>query len=61
MTDAPLRVGDVLDGFCDGWFGRDSYGKKYVEAIGADWVVCRENGRPVCGEGPPENLVKHRQ
>lgn len=38
---APLRIGDMLYGFCGGAFGRDSYGDKRVEAIGADWVVCR--------------------
>ena len=42
-NNAPLRVGDVLYGFCGGWFGRDSYGDKRVEAIGADWVVVRDD------------------
>lgn len=37
----PLRVGDVLYGYCGGFFGRDSYGDKRVEAIGADWVIVR--------------------
>jgi hypothetical protein len=36
-----LQVDDVLDGFCGGWFGRDSYDDKRVEAIGVDWVVTR--------------------
>ncbi len=38
---APLRVGDMLYGFCAGHFGRDGYDDKRVEAIGSDWVVTR--------------------
>lgn len=45
--DEPLRVGDVLYGFCGGAFGRDSYADKRVEAIGADWVVVREDNGAV--------------
>ena len=42
-----IRVGTVLYGYCNGFFGRDSYGDKRVESIGADWVVVREeNGMP---------------
>lgn len=41
-TAPRLQVGDTLYGFCGGHFGRDSYGEKYVEAIGPDWVVARE-------------------
>lgn len=37
----PIRVGDVLEGFCGGHFGRDAHGDKRVEAVGADWVVAR--------------------
>jgi len=37
-----INVGTVLYGFCNGFFGRDSYGKKRIEAIGADWVVVAE-------------------
>lgn len=37
-----VRVGTVLYGFCGGYFGRDSYRTKRVEAVGADWVVARE-------------------
>lgn len=36
-----LRVGEVFEGFCNGYFGRDSYSDKTVEAFGDDWVVCR--------------------
>ena len=43
MSDEPLRVGDVLFGFCGGFFGRDSYQDKRIEAIGADWVVARDD------------------
>lgn len=48
MTPAPLGVGDVLSGFCGGWFGRDSYDDKRVEAIAHDWVVARDSrGTPL--------------
>ena len=35
-------LGEVLYGFCNGFFGRDSYENKRVEAFGIDWVVCRD-------------------
>lgn len=38
-----LLPGDILYGFCAGWFGRDSYEMKHVEAVGADWVVARDD------------------
>jgi hypothetical protein len=38
----PIRVGDKLYGFCGGYFGRDSYADKVVEAVGADWIVARD-------------------
>lgn len=43
-----VRVGSVFRGYCGGRFGRDGYGTKRVEAIGADWVVVRyeADGRP---------------
>ena len=37
-----LRVGAVLYGFCGGHFGRDSYEDKRIEAVGEDWIVCRD-------------------
>ena len=41
------RVGLLLKGYCNGYFGRDSYGDKRIEAIGADWVVVRvDDGEP---------------
>lgn len=42
-----LMVGMVFKGFCNGFFGRDSYGEKRVEAFGYDWIVAREDGKPV--------------
>lgn len=35
-------IGDVLDGFCGGFFGRDSYCDKRIEGEGRDWIVARE-------------------
>lgn len=71
-STTPLRVGDVLaqgselgyepDGFCGGMFGRDSYEIKRVEAIGADWVVVRnESGQPEFAAYRPEELIPYRQ
>lgn len=51
-----LMVGQVLYGFCGGWFGRDSYSDKRIEAVGADWVVAREeNGNPVFAQSHVED------
>lgn len=36
-----IRVGTKLYGYCGGFFGRDDYNDKRVEALGADWVVVR--------------------
>jgi len=36
-----MKVGDVIHGFCGGYFGRDSYACRYIEAIGPDWIVTR--------------------
>lgn len=60
--EGPLRIGDTLYGFCDGEFGRDSYGPKRVEAIGSDWVVVREDdGTPNWSFlDNPDHLCKHR-
>lgn len=38
-----INVGDTLYGFCNGYFGRDSYGNKRVVAKGnergVNWIV----------------------
>lgn len=58
----PLRVGDILYGYCGGAFGRDRYGEKRVEAIGADWVVAREDGKdPVFAQCRPSELEQYRE
>lgn len=56
-----VRVGQVLKGFCGGYFGRDSYSDKLVEAVGADWVVAREGdtGTVVFAACVPEDLLPH--
>lgn len=41
MSTNPFRVGDEVHGFADGYFGRDSYGCRRVEAVGPDWIVTR--------------------
>lgn len=55
-----LRIGEILYGYCGGSFGRDSYAEKRVEAIGADWVVCRSEGVPCFYSGNPNNLCDYR-
>lgn len=46
-----LRIGSLLHGYCDGFFGRDvdPNGALRVEAVGADWIVVREvaSGKPL--------------
>ena len=39
----PLVIGTPLYGYCGGYFGRDSYADKRVEAIGHDWIVVRDD------------------
>jgi hypothetical protein len=39
-----IFIGQLLYGFCGGVFGRDGYGRKRIEAFGADWVVARGDG-----------------
>ena len=57
----PLRVGDVLVGYCEGIFGRNSFSSKRIEAIGSDWVVVREeSGNPNFYSGSPEDLTQYR-
>lgn len=42
-----IYIGTILYGYCNGYFGRDSYDDKRIEAVGSDWVVVREeNGMP---------------
>jgi len=42
-----VEIGTLLDGYCNGFFGRDSYGKKLIEGVGADWIAVREeDGEP---------------
>lgn len=37
-----LQVGQPVNGFCRGLFGRDSYGNRRIEAMGYDWIVTRD-------------------
>ena len=41
-------LGVRIFGFCNGYFGRDSYEDKVIEAIGHDWLVARglDSSRP---------------
>lgn len=55
-----IRVGTKLYGFCGGFFGRDDYWDKRVEAIGADWVVVRyeSGGVGFCSFGDDEYTLE---
>ena len=48
-----LAVGTVLKGYCGGWFDRDDYDDKRVEAVGVDWIVARyiDGGEPIFASG----------
>jgi len=35
-------IGEKIYGFCNGFFGRDSYNDKIIEGEGKDWIVARE-------------------
>jgi hypothetical protein len=37
------EIGMLLFGYCDGYFGRDSYDTKRIEAFGVDWIVARQD------------------
>lgn len=52
----PPRIGMVLEGYCNGYFGRDSYHDKRVEGFGEDWIVVRPVD-PTSGSGAPELAV----
>lgn len=57
----PLWVGTLLYGFTGGYFGRDSYGPKRVEAVGRDWVIARDEMLgPVMARVPhPSKLAQY--
>lgn len=52
------NIGRKLYGYCDGYFGRDSYGDKIIEAEGYDWIVAREYGEPIFAFVPPEDKAE---
>ncbi len=45
-TIQPL-VGQQLYGYCQGYFGRDSYDDKRIECVGVDYVVTRNTRNEV--------------
>lgn len=58
-----ILVGSIIQGFAGGYFGRDSYEDRRVEAVGVDWVVARgvDDGAPQFADGATihEDLAKH--
>lgn len=56
MSPAPLSVGDVIHGYAEGAFGRDSYNCRRVEAVGPDWIVTRSCLGTVELLGDPDDL-----
>lgn len=58
MIERPARVGDVIDGFCGGLFGRDWIGERgRIEALGPDWVVMRAESGTVWFGSSPEGPI----
>jgi hypothetical protein len=37
-----INIGRVIYGLCNGFFGRNSYDNKRIEAEGIDWIMARE-------------------
>ena len=53
------EIGTELYGSCNGFFGRDSYRPKRIEALGADWVVVRnKRGEVSCATFNSEKEMK---
>lgn len=58
------NIGRLIYGFANGYFGRDSYNDKRIEAEGVDWIVARgiESGVPefanFANEGEKNELIK---
>lgn len=50
-------LGGTLYGFCNGHFGRNSYGKKKIVGIGALWVVVNEREWDMEENGEVFNLA----
>ena len=45
-TISPL-IGQQLYGYCNGYFGRDSYSDRRIENIGVDYIVTRNTNGDV--------------
>jgi hypothetical protein len=43
-----IKVGMVLYGYCNGYFGRENYEDKIVEGFGRDWIVARDINGGAC-------------
>jgi hypothetical protein len=39
-----IFIGQIIYGYCNGEWGRDSFHDKRIEAFGYDWIVAREIG-----------------
>ncbi len=44
-------VGATIHGYAGGYFGRDSYQCRRVQAVGIDWIVTRTIEPPLEGSG----------
>lgn len=36
------NIGKILNDYCNGYFGRNSYGEKVIIGEGPEWIVVRE-------------------
>jgi hypothetical protein len=44
MKPKPLYAGEVLESYCNGYFGSSAFGRKEVVAFGWNWLLCRVYG-----------------
>ena len=52
-------IGKTLHGFCNGYFGRDSYSDKTIVYVGTDYIVAENSyGKPVVAQFEYENIDK---
>lgn len=62
-SNTQLFRGQVLHGFCGGYFGRDAYECKTVKATGVDWIVVRDTDGYVwlaTGHDIHQDLARYR-
>ena len=36
-------IGKKIYGYCNGFFSKNEYGNKIIEAVGSDWIIARDS------------------